>query len=162
MTDPAADPRPSSLADAVEWLRKHFDAEAAADCEAIFAFELTGSDGGAIGIRVKNGSLELAEADLQPADLRFRLSAQDFFDSVESCMGNGENRIILDCAELSFISSFGLAMLVRIHKRAEQDGGGVCLVGLRGITRDVFRTTGLDKALKLFPSVRKAARSFAA
>ena len=80
MTDPAADPRPSSLADAVEWLRKHFDAEAAADCEAIFAFELTGSDGGAIGIRVKNGSLELAEADLQPADLRFRLSAQDFFD----------------------------------------------------------------------------------
>ena len=29
---------------------------------------------------IENGSLEIAEGDLQPADLRFRLSAHDFFD----------------------------------------------------------------------------------
>ena len=80
MTDPAPDRHPGSRAEAVEWLRKHFDAENAAECEASFAFELSGPDGGAIGVRVEKGSLEIAEGDLQPADLRFRLSAHDFFD----------------------------------------------------------------------------------
>jgi len=80
VTDPAPDRHPDSSAEAVEWLRKRFDAEAAADCEARFVFELSGPDGGAIGVRVENGGLEIVESDLQPADVRFRLSAHDFFD----------------------------------------------------------------------------------
>ena len=80
MAPPAPDPRPSSLAEAIEWLRKHFDAEAAADCEASFVFELSGPHGGSIGVRVERGRLDLSESDLQPADLRFRLTAQDFYD----------------------------------------------------------------------------------
>lgn len=80
MADRAPDPRPSSPAEALEWLRKRFDAEAAADCEATFALELAGADGGALGVRVENGRLELSEGDLQPADLRFRIAAHDFYD----------------------------------------------------------------------------------
>ena len=74
----AQDPR--TPADAVDWLRKHFDAEAAADCEASYVFELAGEGGGSIGVRVENGRLEIAEGDVQPADLRFRLAARDFYD----------------------------------------------------------------------------------
>jgi len=80
VAEPLTDPRPSSPAEAVEWLRKHFDAEAAADCEATYVFELSGPDGGAIGVRVERGRLELGQDDLQPADLRFRLTAHDFYD----------------------------------------------------------------------------------
>lgn len=80
MADRPADSRPTSPAEAVEWLRKHFDAEAAAECEASYVFELSGPQGGEIGVRIENGSLELSLGDLQPADLRFRLSADDFYD----------------------------------------------------------------------------------
>jgi putative sterol carrier protein len=85
VTDPAPDRHPASSAEAVEWLRKHFDAEAAAECEACFVFELSGPDSGAIGVRVENGSLEIVERELQPADVRFRLSAHDFFDVLAGC-----------------------------------------------------------------------------
>ena len=80
MADPLPDPRPRSPAEALEWLRKRFDAEAASDCEASFAFELSGAGGGGLGVRVERGRLELSEGDLQPADVRFRLSAEDFYD----------------------------------------------------------------------------------
>lgn len=80
MSSPAPDSRPATLAEAVEVLRKRFDAETAAECEASFAIELSGPDGGAIGVRVERGRLELSEGDLQPSDVRFRLSAHDFYD----------------------------------------------------------------------------------
>ncbi len=110
MTEPAPNPRPGSPAEAIEWLRKHFDAEAAVDCQASFAFDLTGPDGGAIGARVKNGSLELVEGDLQPADLRFRLSANDFFD-VLAGRANADMLFMEDRLEIE--GELGLALRFR-------------------------------------------------
>lgn len=80
MSERPPEPGPRSPAEAVEWLRKHFDAEAAAGFEASYVFDLTGAGGGAVHARVENGRLEVAEGAPQPADLRFRLSAEDFYD----------------------------------------------------------------------------------
>jgi putative sterol carrier protein len=80
VTDTASQPGPRCPADAVEWLRKHFDADAAAGCEASYVFELSGPDGGGIVARVENGTLEVTEGASQPGDLRFRLTAHDFYD----------------------------------------------------------------------------------
>jgi len=107
---PAADPRPRSLDDAMEWLRRHFDAEAAAECEASFAFELSGPDGGAIGVRVENGRLELFQGDPQPADLRFRLSAHDFYDVLA---GRANPDMLLMEERLRVEGELGLALRFR-------------------------------------------------
>ena len=110
MTAPAPDRHPSSSAEAVEWLRQHFDAEAAAACGATFAFDLSGRDGGTIGVRVENGSVEIVEGDLQPADLRFRLSAHDFFDVLA---GRANPDMLFMEERLQIEGEYGLALRFR-------------------------------------------------
>ncbi len=64
---------------ALEWLRKHFDAEAARDLRVVYRFELTGPGGGDLYARIESGRLELVAGPGGVADVRFRLTAQDFF-----------------------------------------------------------------------------------
>ena len=64
---------------ALEWLRKHFDAEAARDLRVVYRFELTGPGGGNLYARIEAGRLELVAGPGGVADVRFRLTAQDFF-----------------------------------------------------------------------------------
>ncbi len=70
---------PSSLGAAVEWLRKAFRAEAAADVRVAYRFELAGAGGGVLRVRVECGRLDLGEGTKEASDVTFRLSAQDFF-----------------------------------------------------------------------------------
>jgi anti-sigma B factor antagonist len=49
--------------------------------------------------------------------------------------------VVIDCAELTFIDSSGLGMLVDVHN---QSGKRLSLQRLPEPCRDVFRVTGLD------------------
>jgi anti-anti-sigma factor len=65
-------------------------------------------------------------------------SAQAFFDGVDS-------GCVVDMAALEYISSAGLGVLLRTHKRLMAAGGGLELVNVNAHVADVFGYSGFDK-----------------
>ena len=55
--------------------------------------------------------------------------------------------ITVDLAELSYISSSGLRLLLAIKKRSIAAGGQLRLVGMNEMVKKVFSITGLDTLL---------------
>ena len=64
---------PRSVDDSIDWLRKHFDPEAARGVTVSYLYELSGPGGGVLHARIDEGTLHAA-------DVTFRLSARDFFE----------------------------------------------------------------------------------
>lgn len=80
------------------------------------------------GIVVVSGRLDAAQA---PA-------AQEFLD------GLGDARVI-DMADLEYISSAGLGVLLRTHKSLMASGKGLELVNVNKHINDIFSYSGFDK-----------------
>ncbi len=55
---------------------------------------------------------------------------------------------VIDAGGLEYISSAGLGVLLKTHKRLVAAGSGICLVNVNLHVYDVFRYSGMDK---LFP-----------
>ena len=56
---------------------------------------------------------------------------------------------ILDFAELEYISSAGLGVLLRVQKRLKGTGDELTLTGMNHHIRDIFRFAGLDQVFKI-------------
>lgn len=59
--------------------------------------------------------------------------------------------VTVDCAELEYISSAGLGVLLKTHKRLSAGSGRVRLVGMRNHVRDIFRYSGFDAIFEIEP-----------
>ena len=79
----------ASVEAAAEWLRKHFDAEAARGLSAVFVLDLTGPGGGAVTLRLEDGALAIAAGATTRCDAEIRVDARDFLD-VLAGRANGE------------------------------------------------------------------------
>lgn len=64
-------------------------------------------------------------------------------------LAQGRNTIVIEMRELDYIDSSGLGVLVTIHKRALQAGGSVTLSGLRGVVKELFELTRLNKVFEI-------------
>ncbi len=68
--------------------------------------------------------------------------AQEFLDAVaEEC--------VLDLGKLEYISSAGLGVLLRTHKRLMTDGQGLKLVNVNSHINDIFMYSGFDKLFEI-------------
>jgi anti-sigma B factor antagonist len=88
-------------------------------------------DGDKVMVKL-DGSMYVEDA----ADLRERLLAYS---------GQGYNRFVIDMTLVDYIDSSGLGVLVAIQKRALQQGGEVAITGLKGIVKELFELTRLDR-----------------
>lgn len=71
--------------------------------------------------------------------------AQDFLDEVGgSC--------VLDLAALEYISSAGLGVLLRTHKRLVTNGESLKLVNVNKHINDIFAYSGFDKLFEIQPA----------
>lgn len=70
--------------------------------------------------------------------------------------GRGEH-VILDCSEVGFMDSSGLAVLVGARKRACLTGGCLRLAMPRPLVQDQLAVAGLHKVLPTYPTVEAAA-----
>jgi anti-anti-sigma factor len=80
------------------------------------------------GIVVVSGRLDAAQAP----------GAQEFLDGLG-------NACVIDMAELEYISSAGLGVLLRTHKRLLASGKGLELVNVHKHINDIFCYSGFDK-----------------
>lgn len=89
-------------------------------------FEIGFNDSGAVRM---GGRLDAAHA----------AEAQAFLDRV------GIGPCTLDLADLEYISSAGLGVLLKTHKRLMAGSRGVALVNVNAHIIDIFRYSGFDK-----------------
>ena len=88
-------------------------------------FEISMNEQGEV---VVSGRLDAAQA----------ANAQAFLDSID-------DRCVMDMAELDYISSAGLGVLLRTHKRLMGAGSGLELVNVNAHINDIFSYSGFDK-----------------
>ena len=70
------------------------------------------------------------------------VKAQNFLDNVI-----GE--CVLDLSGLEYISSAGLGVLLKTHKRLMTNGQGIKLINVQHHVHDVFRYSGFDKLFEI-------------
>lgn len=88
-------------------------------------FEIGFNDNGEVAV---SGRLDAAQAE----------KAQEFLDTVtDNC--------VLDLQGLDYISSAGLGVLLKTHKRLMGNQSGLELVNVNKHIADVFRYSGFDK-----------------
>ena len=80
---------------------------------------------------------------------------------LERYIALGIERLIVDCTNLNRISSFGLAILVSLHKRMAKKGGDVKLAAVSGFVGNMIHLTGLGALLKVYRTIDDARASFA-
>lgn len=92
-------------------------------------FEISMNEQGEV---VVSGRLDAAQA----------VAAQAFLDRIE-------NGCVLDMAGLDYISSAGLGVLLRTHKRLMGAGSGLELVNVNAHINDIFSYSGFDKLFSI-------------
>lgn len=75
-----------------------------------------------------SGRLDAAQAE----------KAQEFLDQVDG-------RCVIDMGLLEYVSSAGLGVLLRTHKRLMSDNDGLELINVNKHIADIFRYSGFDK-----------------
>lgn len=84
------------------------------------------------GIIIVEGRLDAAQAP----------HAQEFLDAIAE-------RCVMDLGKLEYISSAGLGVLLRTHKRLMGGGDGLKLVNVNSHICDVFMYSGFDKLFEI-------------
>jgi len=87
-------------------------------------------------------------------------TAGQFVERVQTLVDSGLRKIIIDCQRLTFLSSYGLGVLLRIHKRMAEHGGDVKVANLHGMVADLLRVTHLNTVFDVYPDVSAAKLAF--
>jgi anti-sigma B factor antagonist len=95
-------------------------------------FEILLAEDGSVAVE---GRLDAAQA----------VKAQTFLDNVAG-------RCVLDLGKLEYISSAGLGVLLKTHKRLMGTGNGIKLINVSHHIHDIFRYSGFDKLFEIVPA----------
>jgi anti-sigma B factor antagonist len=88
---------------------------------------------------------------------RLDTSSSSAFDSqTASLLNEKHRRILLDCSELSYISSMGLRSLLRIVKHTAQCGGRTGIFSVPSQILEVMEISGLQSLLDIYPDRESA------
>ena len=72
------------------------------------------------------------------------VAAQQVADTLDPLMQQADSNIILDCEKMSFISSSGLRIFLKIRKEVSAKGGKMYLKNVCPDVQQVFKMTKLD------------------
>lgn len=73
------------------------------------------------------------------------IKAQVFLDQIAG-------QCVLDLAKLEYVSSAGLGVLLKTHKRLMGSGSGIKLINVNHHIHDIFRYSGFDKLFEIVPA----------
>lgn len=79
---------------------------------------------------------------------------------LESKVKTRYKNLILDCQNLTYISSMGLGTIVRAHSRMKKFGGDAKLANLHGAGATILKLVGLNRLFEIYPSVESAVEAF--
>jgi anti-sigma B factor antagonist len=67
-----------------------------------------------------------------------------------------ENKILVDCSRLNYISSAGLGVFMSYLQDFENNGISMALYNMNDKVRNVFTILGLDNLIKIVPNKKEA------
>ncbi len=79
-------------------------------------------------------------------------NAQDFESAVQTAIGDCEGAVIIDCANLSYISSAGLRAILIIAKSLGQRKVQFALCSLSDPIAEIFQISGFDQIISTHPT----------
>jgi anti-sigma B factor antagonist len=90
------------------------------------------------------------------------VSADEFGAALMGTLDSGQDCIVIDCSQLSYLSSAGLRELVSARKRAVEDSvnGDVRIAAPSEKVAHVLQMSGLDKVFEVFETQEEAVNSF--
>jgi len=80
----------------------------------------------------------------------------EFADELDRLVTPEIHDVVIECSEVTMISSHGLGALLSMHKRLEQRGGELCLAGTQGVAARIIFMTRLDRVFRRFDDVDAA------
>ncbi|MCF7916645.1 MAG: STAS domain-containing protein [Candidatus Omnitrophica bacterium] len=75
-------------------------------------------------------------------------------------IGQGIKKVIIDCQNLTYIDSSGLATLIELLQRLKKEGGELKICNLADKVKSVFEVTKLDKLFDICPNQAQAVERF--
>ena len=87
-------------------------------------------------------------------------NAQPFIEQLESLVDAGVNKIIVDCSNLEYISSYGIGVLVRLHGKLAKHGGDVKVAAPRSIVLQALTVMRMGRLFEIYPDVNQARLAF--
>lgn len=82
--------------------------------------------------------------------------------SLDRKMGDSDNKIVINLADVGYIDSSGLATLVEILKNLRARGGSLKITNVPVKVRGLFEITKLDKLFDLVSDEKEAVNAFRA
>ncbi|MCZ0943701.1 MAG: STAS domain-containing protein [Gammaproteobacteria bacterium] len=82
--------------------------------------------------------------------------ARDWELGLVTAVSEGGGRIVLDCGELSYMSSAGLRGLLVASKKADAEGGQVAVCRVSDRILEILEVSGFVRFLKVFDTVEEA------
>jgi anti-sigma B factor antagonist len=87
-------------------------------------------------------------------------SQQSFVQELDRYIDLGARKLIIDCTQLTRISSYGLGTLTLLHGRLADKGGAIKLASVADVVGKVIDMTGLGTMLPIYPTVSDARQAF--
>lgn len=91
-----------------------------------------------------HGEFDAAASDSAKADLESLLN------------NNSSSCIVLDLADVSFIDSTGMGLIIYAFKRLQSSGMDFRVSGAHGQPLELFKLLRVDRVIQLFPDVEQA------
>jgi anti-anti-sigma factor len=91
--------------------------------------------------------------------LRGRLdanSSQGVENQLLALMNQGEDRLVLDFSELTYMSSLGLRVLMMVAKNIKQVNGKLALSGLNDHIYEIFKIARFTNIFSIYPNCDEA------
>ena len=87
-------------------------------------------------------------------------TSDEFKNVIQKHLDEGKRDVILDCAHLGYVSSYGFSTLVFLQTRLKKQGGEVKLAAIQGPVAEILKIVHLDKVLAIYGDTEFARQSF--
>lgn len=87
-------------------------------------------------------------------------TAPQFEEAVQTVNEAGQNKIIVDCAKMSYISSAGLGVFMGFIEEVRDEGGDIKVCGLSDKVKQPFEILGFESLYDFCPDVASAKKQF--
>jgi anti-anti-sigma factor len=87
-------------------------------------------------------------------------TAGELVAQLESLIDAGVTKIIIDCTNLTFISSYGIGVLARLHNKLARQGGDVKIAAAPSRVLQALNIVRIGQLFEIYPDVNQARLAF--
>lgn len=87
-------------------------------------------------------------------------TAPQFEEAVQKVIDEGQNKIIVDCQKLTYISSAGLGVFMGFVEEVRDEGGDIKICGLSETVKQPFEILGFDALFDFCDDAAGAKKQF--